>query len=83
MTHRQYQAWQAWLDMDMDQPDRHDHYLMGVACEVRRTRAENPNEVQPGDLRLEFQPREQAEKEVSVEEATRMARGRWAAVLGG
>lgn len=30
-THRQYLTWLAWLEMQWNKPDRHDHYLMRVA----------------------------------------------------
>lgn len=28
MTHRQYEAWQAWLRAEWNRPSRTDHYLM-------------------------------------------------------
>jgi hypothetical protein len=35
LTHRQYLAWQAWLDIQYDTPSRTDHYLMALTLEVR------------------------------------------------
>lgn len=36
MTHRQHKAWQAWLLEEWNHPNRSDHYLAQIACEVRR-----------------------------------------------
>jgi len=32
MTHRQFEAWQEWLAMQWNLPDRSDHYMMQVAA---------------------------------------------------
>ncbi len=31
MTHRQYVAWHAWMNLEQSRPSRSDHYLMQVA----------------------------------------------------
>lgn len=36
MTHRQFEAWQEWLRLDMNTPDRHDYYVMRVAQVLTR-----------------------------------------------
>lgn len=33
-THRQYKAWQIWLDEQWHKPSRADHYAMQIAAEV-------------------------------------------------
>lgn len=53
LTHRQYEAWQAWRELQWDRPDRHDFYQMQTACEVRRGYTRNL-EHQPNQLRLRF-----------------------------
>lgn len=35
MTHRQFEAWQQWLDDTYSQPDRSDFYSMQIAAEIR------------------------------------------------
>ena len=37
MTHRQYLAWQEWLQLQWNEPDRHDWYLMKIAAILSRS----------------------------------------------
>lgn len=36
MTHRQYVAWQEWLKIEQNQPDRGDHYVMQLTMQVEK-----------------------------------------------
>lgn len=54
MTYRQYKTWQAWLDLQWDNPDRHDLYLMQIACEVRRVLSDKPNQIKLDHFHLRF-----------------------------
>lgn len=54
LTHREYLAWCAFLRDEWNRPDRADHYAMLVAAEVRRSRVQNPADVHPKDMRIEF-----------------------------
>lgn len=52
MTHRQFLVWQVWLDEEMNNPSREDHYLMQIAQEVAKTRAKHPNQVKLEGFKL-------------------------------
>jgi hypothetical protein len=56
MSHRQFQAWQHWLNDQWDEPSRTDAYLMQIACEVRRGNAKHPGQVQLKHFVLRFTP---------------------------
>lgn len=95
MTHRQHSAWQAWLDMQWDVPDRHDAYLQQVAFEVHRAnlRVKKPNKAKIGKFRLKFdRPRKSAKKdraepesiveqEAKVQRATDKSKAFWNAMF--
>jgi hypothetical protein len=66
VTHRQYLAWQEWLDEQWDCPDRTDHYLMSIAAEVRRGNAKNPRQVEVDHLRLKFKTAQTSSKRQST-----------------
>ena len=55
MTHRQYLLWQAWVDEDLNRPDRHDYYLMQIACVFGGDKGSKPS-----DFKLKFVPVKQA-----------------------
>ena len=54
MTYRQYITWLLWEEEEWNQPSRSDHYLMQIACEVRRVLSGKPNLIQPHIFRLKF-----------------------------
>ena len=82
MTHRQFLAWNAWLAEQWNQPDRTDHYLAQVACEVRRGNAKKPRAVKLEHLILEFKQSRKGQR-VSREEAAARSKSRWIALAGG
>ena len=53
-THRQYLAWLAWLDDQWNKPDRRDHYLMQIACEVRRGYVKKASAVKFDQFKIPF-----------------------------
>lgn len=55
-THREYLTWLAWLDKQWNIPDRHDTYLMQIACEIRRTILKDPNNIQANQFKMKFIP---------------------------
>jgi hypothetical protein len=77
-TVREMRVWLAWLDMELDKPDRSDHYAMQVACEVRRVLARNPRGIQVGDFRLRFH----APKSTSAAQAAQWSKAKWFAAVG-
>lgn len=54
MTHRQFLAWQYWMNLQQNVPDKTDHYLMQIACEVRRVLAKHPRQIKIEDFKLTF-----------------------------
>lgn len=78
-THREYLTWMAYFELELDRPSRSDNYLMQIACEVRRTRAETPSAVKLQDFKLQFEQQEQGA--VSEEELIRRSQGSWKALM--
>lgn len=56
MTHRQFRAWRAWLDMQWDRPSRTDHYIMQATAESIRPHVKKGTKVKTSDYRLSFSP---------------------------
>lgn len=84
-THREYLAWQAWLDGEQDRPDSTQHYLMQIAMEVRRVLSKNPNSIKLNDFKLSF--KRKGEKTTgslgyTKEQATAWAKARWMGLTG-
>jgi hypothetical protein len=80
-TEKELKVWLAWLDMQWDQPDRTDCYLMQVACEVRRVLARNPRAIHVKDFKLKF-PRRARVSVMSKEHAAARSKARWFAAVG-
>lgn len=73
MTDRQFRAWHAWLDEDLNQPGKVEAYLMRVAAEVRASVAKDPSSIKLDDFKVRFgKP-----TYLSQEEATRRAKDKW------
>jgi hypothetical protein len=53
MTHRQFMAWQHWLLEQWNQPDRADHYAMGVSAQIATTMGGAKN-ASPSDFKIKF-----------------------------
>lgn len=53
MTHRQFMAWQCWLLEQWNQPDRSDHYVMGLNSTVAQTMG-GAKDAQPANFKLKF-----------------------------
>ncbi len=68
MTHRQYVAWQEWLQQQWNEPTRSDHYLMQIAAETRRVnlaKAEDQKSVaiEMYEIDFKFKTKEESVKE--------------------
>ena len=81
MTHRQFLAWRDWLKHEFNTPSRSDHYLMTIACEVRRVLSKNPNSINADDFRLTFSQKDPGPTKTPEQEAEE-ARAIWKARLG-
>lgn len=82
MTHRQFLAWQAWLDEQWDRPDRTDQYLMQIACEVARANAKHPDRLRLEHFRLRFGAARPAGRKLTPEEAAAASKARWMMAAG-
>ncbi len=89
VSYNEYLAWQAYFQLEMDEPSRTDWYLMRVAQEVRsQTHALcNSNAAVPGieSFKVPFEvkrprkaPAAQTKKQVSD-----ILKKRWMAIVGG
>jgi len=82
LTARQYEVWQAWLDLQWNRPSRTDHYLMQIAAQVTRAAAKNPRSVKSEGFKIEFKtrdtPKNPAQKQIELQQS----KARWGAILG-
>ena len=88
MTHRQFLAWQAWLEDEWNRPSRTDYYLMRVAQRVHQTMVKNKAGVTVKDQRVEFdvgRPRAKPKKksEAEVKRIAAEQRVKWLGIVGG
>lgn len=85
MTHRQYLAWNAWLDDQWNKPDRSDNYLMALTAEVRRVLHRKPKSVKTEHFKLKFVENKRAIP-TDPKAKARMAQAsanRWIQAVGG
>lgn len=54
MTHRQFEVWSTWLNMENNQPSRSDYYAMQIAFYVARSAAKHPNSINFKSFKLKF-----------------------------
>lgn len=85
MTHRQFIAWQEWLSMQLNVPDRHDYYTMQLTAVVRSIFAKNPKDITIDKQRIIFHTQEGDETihryGMTKEQATHFAKYRFALML--
>lgn len=84
-TYRQYRVLVAWLDMEWNKPDRHDGYLMQIACEIRRMFAKHPQNVKMSHFRLKFggeEAEKKRRKNLTRQQASEESMARWFVGVG-
>ena len=54
MTHRQFAAWQMWLEEELNHPTKTEQYIMQNGLEVRRVLSRNPSAHKLGHMKLTF-----------------------------
>ncbi len=99
VSHEEHKLWLAWLDLQWDNPERSDWYLMQLAAEIEMLRTNKG--VHTSSKKLLFRTAkastdQQGEGEESnnghgyytdkpktVEEATRLAKAQWGLALRG
>lgn len=78
MTHREYLTRLAWLERDMSEPSRTDHYLMQIAQEIRRVLSKRPNAIKMEHFKIQFK----REKPMTPEERMASSKRSWFGLLG-
>jgi hypothetical protein len=83
MTHRQFRAWHCWMDRQLNQPSRTDHYLMQVAAEICRSRVKDPSRVADSDFKIRFTDKRSKDRDgwntegQTAEEVSRRSKAAW------
>lgn len=84
MTHRQFLAWQEWLDEDFNRPSRADHYAMATTVAVKQVLNSKPGNITIKQQILKFAPvTDEGAPEaapsppMSVEQAAALSKARW------
>lgn len=83
MTHRQFDAWRAWLALQWDRPSRADWYAMQTACEVRRVLSSKPNSVRVEQFALQFKDQSERHQPADPAQAAQWSKAAWLGALGG
>jgi hypothetical protein len=84
MTHRQYRAWEAWLEGEWNRPSRTDHYLMKLTATLIAVNSKKGAAVPTDKLKVKFvTPSRRRRREMTEDEATAVAVGRLMGMFGG
>ncbi len=69
ITHREFRTWQAWRKEQLNNPDRHDYYLMQIACYVKHVMSKKSWDVK--DMSIDFKTGKPsvAEKKLKIDKA--------------
>ncbi len=54
MPHREFEMYDAWLGMQWNRPDRHDHYLMKFMTVVVGLFSKKGTNLDPNTFRIDF-----------------------------
>lgn len=84
LTHREFLTWGEWFKQQWNEPNRSDHYLMQIACEIVRVNLKKgaAQKLKLSQFLLPFKWI-MGGQAVSPEEAARQAKRTWIARLGG
>lgn len=80
-THREYLAWEQWLDEEENLPSTSDHYLMRIAQRVGQIFRKDSHKVTLEDQKITFQ-RVAPPKPLTRKEAAARAKEGWFSRLG-
>jgi hypothetical protein len=82
LTHRQYAAWQAWLDEEWNRPSRSDHYQMQTAMVVAQANAKSPKKVKFKHYKLDFGPAGRKKRpKMTREQAAAHSKAKWLGIM--
>lgn len=79
-TNRQYLSWMVYLDDLWNLPDLTCHYLMQIACEVRRVLSKDPNKIKDEHFKLKF-TRDDEREEIPLDVRTQHSKSAWMAAV--
>lgn len=87
MSHREFLTRFHWMEEQLNEPDRHDHYAMQVAAEIRRSYVSNKAKrgVKLDHFKIKFGRKEAAKRESSgltKEAASAIQKAKWFAITG-
>ena len=82
MSHREYQTRLAWMQKELNTPDRTDFYLMQIAQEVRRVLHKKPAEVNLDQFKLKFSLQSAQSTETQKQQAIAWSKHRWLSAVG-
>jgi len=85
VTNRQYLAWQGHRSEGWNLPDRTDHYLMQIACEVRRVLSKDPASITNDQFKIGFEKRKhltRKEKRAAKKAQRELNMAKWKALAG-
>lgn len=80
ITHRVIEAWNAWLQLDLDRPGKTEHYLIEFMTLIAKMFAKDPATIHAKDFVLSFNRRK---RHLTEEEAAEAAMLRWGMFAGG
>lgn len=81
MTHRQYLAWDAWLDWQWDRPGLTEHYLMQAAWVAAQANAKNPRRLKMEQFRLRFGAEKARRPAAGREQAAAWSKAKWLGMM--
>jgi hypothetical protein len=71
-------VWAAWFEEEWNRPDRTDHYLMELMCQVRLLFAKRGANIQPEHFKLTFTFGESnSNPPLTPEESAKRSKARW------
>lgn len=77
--HRVFLTWQAWWELELNHPDRHDYYLMRIALEVARKFVDDPSAYQLDNFRIVFE--RTMKRPMTEQEELDFEKAKWATAL--
>lgn len=89
MTHRQFLAWQQWLEDQWNKPDRHDYYQMQTYQGTLRAKGVKPPPLEKCHIPFRFKSSDGSTKPVDTADQeyrakiSKMAQAVWTHRVGG
>ncbi len=76
-TNREYLVWNQWFTEQLNEPDRHDHYIMDLSMRVASILNKNASKLSLDMFKLNFRSKKEQEKE-----SRKASKARWHSWLG-